>query len=95
MADKLTPDLIRYGWTSEARSHRDNLERALDAVGRQLADARRALNEKGEAELHALRQMAIDATEAVQHGAGLAAMRRLEFALPDATDAGIARAKGE
>lgn len=84
MADNLTPDLIRYGWDSEARSHRDNLARALDAAAQSLAEAQRKLA-NGVADTHALRQLAVDATEAVQHGAGLAALRRLEFALPDDT----------
>lgn len=84
MADNLPPHLIQHGWQAEVTNHRDNLARALDAVERYAAQAKRALD-AGTVDTHSLRQIVSDGAEAYQRGAALAAIDRLRFALPDDT----------
>lgn len=82
MVDNLPPDLIRHGWNAEVEGHRANLARALDFAEQHLASARRALV-AGRVDTHALRQLTVEATDAYQRGAALAAIERVRFALPD------------
>jgi hypothetical protein len=84
-ADAAADDLARNLFRKEIDRTRDLLRRNLDAVARQLDDARRAI-EDGVADTRALRQMAFDAAEAVQVGGVLAGLTQASaYILPTET----------
>lgn len=81
MTNNLPADLIRHGWNGEIDNHTRELVRALELAEQHITDARRSLA-NGTVNTHALRQLTVDAVDAFQRGAALAALDRVKFAVP-------------
>ncbi len=83
MSAPLPEYFVRRGFDAETQRHADNVARALDQVRRNLAAASDSLH--GDyLRLDAFRQLVVDAAEAAQQAAALAAVLEVaKFARPE------------
>ncbi|MEU0078485.1 hypothetical protein ABZY58_11365 [Micromonospora tulbaghiae] len=78
----LPADLVARGFNSEADRHRRNLGRELADAAKQIEAARADLAD-GKVNTRALREAVRTSADAYQHGAALAALNAVRFALPN------------